>query len=195
MLQKAVDKARVDLDVAEKNLAAMQSNDWATIENAWNAFVGAAGRVYSKLQQGAKANEDSKAWFEEVVEVRGGDPLLSYLWAARNILEHTIEEVAVLDPGSTTQIIPTETDLAALHEALKDDPRPYVPLALLEVVPPHVRLRPLRDRQRLVEVPREHLGKSLNGVSTRDAGYAALSYLRGVVDEADKMANGLQAVG
>jgi len=155
MLQKAVDKARIEIANAEESLTSMDTNDWATIEKGWNGFVGAAGRVYSKLQQGAKADEASRAWFEEAVRTRSADPLLSYLWTARNVVEHTIEEVSGLNPGYAREVEPITSDRAALEASMADETRPWIPLGLIEVQWPHPQLLPLRDRQRVVPVPND----------------------------------------
>jgi hypothetical protein len=92
---QAVAQARTRLAKAEKSSAALKiATTIEDAEKAWTDFLVAAGAVYSKLEQGAKANGRSLAWFGKKKRERKTDPLLRYLHFARNSSEHGIERVS-----------------------------------------------------------------------------------------------------
>jgi hypothetical protein len=62
-------------------------------EAAWTDFLLAAATIYSKLEQGAKTNGKSQAWYGRKKKERRDDQLLLYLHFARNSDEHGIERV------------------------------------------------------------------------------------------------------
>jgi hypothetical protein len=63
------------------------------IEKAWSDFLTAANRVFSKLQQGAKSNGQTAAWYARIRHERKRDKLLRYLRHARNADEHGLAKV------------------------------------------------------------------------------------------------------
>jgi hypothetical protein len=60
------------------------AHEFAKIEDAWAAFLVAADRVYTKLEQGSKISDNSKSWWGKKVHERRTDRLLCYVWHARN---------------------------------------------------------------------------------------------------------------
>lgn len=69
------------------------------IETAWSDFLVFANRVFSKLEQGAKSNGKSKAWFDSKKHERRTNTLLRYVHHARNADEHGIRRVTEKEPG------------------------------------------------------------------------------------------------
>jgi hypothetical protein len=63
------------------------------METAWSDFLTAANRVFSKLEQGAKINGKSKAWFGRKKHERRTDPILRYVHHARNADEHGLAKI------------------------------------------------------------------------------------------------------
>ena len=71
----------------------------------------AAGGFYSALEQGAKVNAKSKAWFGRQKHQRKKDPLLRYVHQARNAEEHGIRQITqrqnseiTLEPGAEVKL-------------------------------------------------------------------------------------------
>lgn len=60
---------------------------------AWSAFLIAASTIYSKLEQGAKSDSRSYAWFATKKKERADDELLRYLHHACNSDEHSLAEL------------------------------------------------------------------------------------------------------
>lgn len=97
MKRIALDKAREHLSLAKGAIAEMQlSNGFEAYEQAWSHFLIQAGRIYSKLEQGAKGCAKSTPWFGLKKHERKKDPLLSYIHHARNSDEHGIEYISSL---------------------------------------------------------------------------------------------------
>ena len=70
-----------------------------------------------KLEQGAKVSSKSKSlWIKQPYQ-RQTDPLLRYLWQARNADEHTLQQINQLQPASAKVVEPKQEDAAALERA------------------------------------------------------------------------------
>ncbi len=81
--------ARADAAIAEFEAA----SNYCEAETAWTDFLLAASTIYSKLEQGAKGNGKSGAWFGRQKKARKDNQILRYLHFARNSDEHGIERV------------------------------------------------------------------------------------------------------
>lgn len=98
---KAVSHAQKRLDKARHALVALEaSTSLHQAEIAWSDFISAASTIYSKLEQGAKTNGKSAAWFGRKKKERKDDQLLSYIHHARNSDEHSITDITHQEPGS-----------------------------------------------------------------------------------------------
>ena len=72
-------------------------------ESAWSDFLLATSTIFSKLEQGAKGQGKSTAWFGRQKRRRKIDPVLQYLHFARNSDEHGIKRVTERHPDSNWQ--------------------------------------------------------------------------------------------
>lgn len=181
MDRKAVEAARIEFDHARQNLDEMKaSNTYPEVRRHWAAFLVSTGRVFTKLEQGAKSNSKSIAWFGRIKHRRRTDQLLSYVWHARNADEHGIEAVTELHPGSSKFVDPTPEEQAAFKRQMEKEGKPYTVLGLMEVVFPHVRLVdvPTRDGQKIYSPPRP---EPLN------VGMLALAFVDNMIQEAESL--------
>lgn len=166
MDQRAVDAAQIQLNRAVQSLNALKaSNDLAAIETHWAAFLESAGRVFTKLEQGSKASGTSKGWWGRRLHERRTDPLLCYLWHARNADAHTLQQISELKPGRAEFVQPTEQDVAALHSALKNEKSPHTVLGLVEVVFQHVLVVEVIDKGDRYAPPNLHLGAPVTDIT------------------------------
>jgi hypothetical protein len=107
MDRRAAERARSEYDRAVQSIDALEScNTPADVKTYWSAFLAAAGRVYSELQQGAKVSASSKNWFGTKVSQRRSNPLLQYLWHARNADEHPTIEATKYQPSFVKEAVP-----------------------------------------------------------------------------------------
>ncbi len=67
-----------------------RSFSFEEFEASWEDFLNLLNTIFSKLEQGAKADSKSKAWYDKIKHERRTDPLLSYVQQARNSEEHTL---------------------------------------------------------------------------------------------------------
>lgn len=94
MKLEAIKQAGERLDRAERAFEELKAADnYGDAEQAWSDFLLAANSFFSKLEQGAKGNGKSDAWFGRKVNQRRTDPTLRYIRAARHSDEHGIERV------------------------------------------------------------------------------------------------------
>lgn len=193
-----MDKAAISAsrDLLERAKTASTAVDNAAslkeIETGWSNFLTSANRVFSKLEQGAKKNGKSNAWFNQKRVERRENALLRYLQHARNVDEHGLERVTertqpglalgvgpgawrfdgTLGPGGTFQV-------TALGGQVPGKSK------FVEKIPSKVKLVSVSDRGVSYSPPKDENGKEL---LPNDAAKSALVYLTSMVDEADLLA-------
>jgi hypothetical protein len=193
MDKKAVTASHASIAKAASSLEALKNaKTFPQFEAAWSDFLLAAGRVFSKLEQGAKISGPSKAWYGHQKHLRRTDPLLSYIHHARNIDEHGIEQITELKPGSvgigttgTTQVerlrIENRPEGVTVEAKTTGDP------LVVSMTPPQPRLISVIDHGDRYDPPKEHLGTPISDPSPIKIAELALSYLRSMTDEASKL--------
>jgi hypothetical protein len=188
MDKKAIDAARTEYIRASDSLGKVATTkDFSTLETHWASFLVSAGRIFTKLEQGAKGSSKSRVWWDKQLQQRRTDPLLRYLWQARNADEHTLQRTNQLQPGSAKVVEPKKEDVAALERAMEKETRPWVPLGLGEWTPEHVAPLPVTNRGVHYDPPNEHLGKPITNSSPAHLGGLALAYFEAMLNEADAM--------
>jgi hypothetical protein len=100
MNKTAVEAAYSCLEQAKDAVKTMESADgFDAMEKAWTNFLIMSNRIYTKLEQGAKTDGASTAWFGRKKHERRKDPLLRYIKNARDADEHGLERVTERKPG------------------------------------------------------------------------------------------------
>jgi hypothetical protein len=113
---KALAAAKVRLERARSAVAAIDAaTALADMHSAWSTFLFAADEIYSKLEQGAKGNG---AWFGYVKRLRKTDPLLSYIYQARNSDVHGIDDSSFTAVTAT----PTHPDVEIIQSLDPNNP-------------------------------------------------------------------------
>jgi hypothetical protein len=116
--------------------------DFAEYERAWRDFLGRIEKVWTKTQA---AVHDMPGWPKiesDIAHLRKADPLLSYLQHARNVDEHSIQELATDWDAKLTSV----QRRGELHVSWQPWDRP---------------LLPVRNRGVTYDPPRTHLGKPI----------------------------------
>jgi hypothetical protein len=207
MKPEAVDQARSRLSRAQTAAeailahkavlpnAGLNKKEFSEFQSLWTDFILAASAIYSKLEQGAKGNSKSEAWFGRKKHERRKDPLLRYLQQARNADEHGLElSMQQLEPQ--IQIRTGETGGSAhVQKAKGPKGEPGVQITNLGTTP--ITITPLNPFAHLATVkdtrfgdsfdpPSAHLGKPIENPSTAIAEVVRLGteYLSALVREA-----------
>jgi hypothetical protein len=159
MDKNAVDAAAENLRRAGDTIAAMNTSvSLSQFETAWSDFLTAAHRIFSKLEQGAKADGKSKAWFGQKVYDRRQE-------------------------NGQIRMNAGVVDLSDLRIE-REDGKPVE----VEIKPPHLQLRPVKDRGVLYAIPKSHLGKELKSQTPIEIAGLALKYLNTMVEDANQLA-------
>jgi hypothetical protein len=170
----------------------------AEAEEAWSDFIGAASRIYSKLEQGSKGSGKAKAWFGRIKHERKTDPLLSYIHHARNSDEHAIEDItAKLPRGAATFSIREPYDASKLDGkqiTIGADSAGRVVVTdfdpeLFEVISypkGTLLLSRITDARYgdAFDPPKHHLGKALDDLSPFGVAKLVITYLEQLVEGA-----------
>jgi hypothetical protein len=199
MDSRAISKACSRLVIARKAVVALNSsNTFDEFSANWYGFLVAAKNVYTILEQGAKVSPQSRQWFGSKNAQRRADPLLQYLYQARdddehglgNVLEHVpgrlaigrnklgfSEEMSFTGSISAAYGGPDQTSLNV--QSLDGKP------VFVDYTPSHAKLIRVHGRgKRVYDPPEEHLGTKLASNLPIPVATVALVYLTALVDEA-----------
>jgi hypothetical protein len=194
----AIERARSRLRVAKKAIKDLgASRDMDAFHDAWHTFLTSTKNVYDILKMGANTTTaQSRQWYGGKARERKGDPLLQYVYEARNADEHGLSSSVERKPGSFT--IPANRPGFARGVRLDGqfggggrlritslDGNPVA----FEVTSPHAVLVPITARgNRVLQPPETHLGKPLTSNDPVPVAEYALAYLDALVEEASKPA-------
>jgi hypothetical protein len=191
MKPNAIVIAKGRLRVADGALSDLKNaNSYDQFFDAWFIFLTAWKGIYTVLEQGAKPLPQSMQWFGEKAKERRSDPLLQYLFQARNVEEHGLKRsiehgggahLYAVTPGQniTMQINP------ATGRGRGIDFDTGLPLELLNEQPPGPTLAFIKDRNgKVCAPPIIHLGNQLKDMSPIGVAEIALSYITELVGEA-----------
>jgi hypothetical protein len=186
----ALRKARSALGRAKKELADLiASNDFDTLERHWERLLDEANKVFTRLEQASKASKTGMDWWGMHVHEWRVDPLLSYVRAARDASQHTIQEIAREHKVSARQVTPTPEETEAAHRTAQKVGKPYALLGLIEVTPAHAEVLEVTNRKRPYPSPASHLGMPVTNNTPGAIGELALSYLERMMKEAESLAS------
>ncbi|MDF2368309.1 hypothetical protein [Sneathiella sp.] len=196
MHPKAVEDAKIRFRHAKGFLELMSSDksfEFKNFEEAWIQFLGAINTIFSKLEQGSKINQKSKSWYDGVKHQRRKDPLLSYLRQARNSEEHTLEGSSD-KTGFTAHT--NRKDVKIVRSGKKDN---HIEVVVPENVKkgdelftirgPGIYLIDVIDGRsgKLFQVPKEHLGQSIENTTPLEVASKALMYMENLISEAERL--------
>lgn len=199
MNPKLVEKAHSRLRLATRALDDLRSaKSHQEFSDLWYGFLTAAKNVYTALEQGAKDNPRCRQWYGGIKAVRKADPLLQYLFQARDDEEHGIDVATELLPGSlglgvTKPGFSNNISIRSFtidngrvsFDATSNDGKPI----LIETTPSRTILKPVTGRGGIIyDPPTSHLGRPLTDNGTIPVAEAAIDYLRSIVLEAERRA-------
>jgi len=193
---KAIEKAESRLRLARKALSELeQCENYRDFCDLWYSFLAPAKNVYTTLEQGAKASAQSRQWFGVKKSERKNDPLLQYLFQARNqdehglaaISEHTGDSTAigVSKPGYSNAI--RLDGVIGKGGTLNVQSLDGLPVKIEKR--PNVRLIPVTGLGGVVYLPpATHKGQAVSDPSPTRLAALAIAYLSELVEEAKQFA-------
>lgn len=188
MKKQGIEKAAARLISAELALrdAKLASNQ-ISFYRAWSEFLTSVDAVYNCYGQSIGVCQRSAEWFKELSGLRKSDPMLQYLWQARNVDNHGIEAPAEFVPGSLSigggrdlgfsrEIsINLDFDEETQTQHILASPLDGKPVRF-ENTPPKALLLPVENRGVTYKPPSSHLGQPLDTSSPLDVGDLTLKY-------------------
>lgn len=195
MDKKALDASLASLKKADTAVEAMNSaKKFGDLESAWADFLLAANRIFTKLEQGAKTNGTSQAWFGRKKHERKSDPLLNYIHHARNADEHTLASVTERTPPSVALGVgPGRWRFDGVIGGGPGDKMTVTALGgqvpgvskFAEITPGKVHMVRVIDRGDPYDPPKNADGSEMH---PREAAKLAFVHLKQIVEEAGKFA-------
>jgi len=198
--KKALKKLRARLLKTKHSLAACRAaRSYDDFASAWSDFLIHSGGVVHILEAGSKTTPQGRQWYGALKRETREDPLLQYIFQARNAEEHQVHDIAENVPSRV--IIGRKGETVILNGTfnLSDpmlwlDPNSYfqgkisTPLGKMPSIERSFggpKLRPIIDDRHDLEfpVPKEHRGKPL---ANNDPIYIAALYLKFLEETAQK---------
>lgn len=186
----ALQLAKARLQRARDALTAMeQSISFSSLDESWSNFLVAAKIVFAKLGAGAKGDTKSEGWFQRVLGEQRSDPLLRFLYHARNAEEHgldrSIEQAydirvvegvrlevdATFEPNGDVTFRNASEPLEVVHFTLKGTPKAISDGRSGKIIGP----------------PTEHLGLPISDPSIFGIAHLAVVYLERLIGDAQQL--------
>lgn len=99
MDKRALEKSASRLRLVRKSLLDLDASvSFEEFSDTWYSFLTAWKNIYTILEQGSKTTAQSRQWFGAKKRERKSDPLLQYLFEARNDDEHGLDNSLNLQP-------------------------------------------------------------------------------------------------
>ncbi|AMO71098.1 hypothetical protein [Sphingorhabdus sp. M41] len=191
----SIEKAKSRLRSAKRAVSAMgATEDPNTIADNWVDFLTAWKGVYEQVKKASKTTPQEMQWFGGVSREKKTDPLLKYVFEARNDEEHGVGRSALPHDGLVKFPAKSyEVSIASMRfdpetreiTLYGPDGKPvYDPVKLSG---PGVTLDPITARDgRVIDPPESHLGESINP-DVLSVATAALHYADKLVMVAEAM--------
>lgn len=162
-------------------------------EDAWEYFLAECNGVFDLIESAARGHQSTKSWFGVKKKERQRDPLLCYLWNARNSNEHSVRDTAewsegaikigAFGPGNSRSF----SINGSLEEGLTVRSNDGLPVAI-DIQAPGVVLLSVRDIHGKEHLPpTEHLGSPLVDPTPLGIASAGLRYCEALLAESSSL--------
>lgn len=192
-----IEKCRSRLKEAHAELALCKAaNTHTEFARHWYRYLVAACAIIHIMESACRKDPTARQWFGERRRKDRKDPLLFYMYQARNADEHGIEPVTeqtpggwfIGAPGESVHIDYLEMTPAGLRGRIFRNPDGSYPT--IGTIPPQLRLLPVVDDRfpdQVFHPPKEHKGKPLADASPFGVAEIYLQYLESYIDEASAL--------
>lgn len=202
MKPEAIKIARSRLRNASRALKDLENaTDPEEFADYWTVFLTSWKAVYTILEQGSKVSPQSRQWFGSKKAERKADPLLQYLFEARNDEEHGLVQ-SVTHTDAHRHLMRATKEITSIRLVMAPDGRVVGAIGpdgepcaeIVQYVPPGPELRSVSARGGIVyHPPTKHLGADVD-VSVIGTATAALKYAHELVDEAETKAAAVETL-
>jgi hypothetical protein len=186
----ALHQAKARLQRARDALIEMErSTRFSDLDESWSNFLVSVRLVFAKLGAGAKGDPTSEGWFARVLGEQRSDPLLRFLYHARNAEEHGLDRsiehayAIQVEEGVRLEIDATFEPNGNVTFWNASDPREVVNLPLKGTP------KAITDRRsgQIVEPPTEYLGSPMTDPSVFEIAQVAVAHLERLVSIAQQL--------
>lgn len=190
MHPNAIEHARDKFIIATESLTPIESNStFKEHQRAWIRFLWATKGVVEKLKVGSQGNRKSEAWYSMKIEEIKRDPLLQYLYHARNSDEHGVSPV-VEQSKWQLRLHQGEFKIHETEETITVTNTGHLP-AKIGFTPSVMILVPVttnkKEKKIISDPPKEHLGKRIDDPTPLGVAHLAIAYLHNLILEAEKL--------
>ena len=195
MSDQHIEKCRSRLRSAENALADLSAaSDITSFQEGWYPFLCAWKAVLNVVEQVVKGTPAATTWFNRKKQERKDDPLLAYLFHARNDEEHGLDP-SVRHAEAVVRFSIPDAGVENRQISVRVNPRtgktePYRtdggPLIIEEERGPGPALQSVTDRGIIYGPPVQHLGKSISDDPLVVAS-AGLAWMHALVSEAESI--------
>jgi len=192
-----IKKCRVRFGEAQEELAlCKQTKTHAEFARHWYRFLIAACAIIHILESACRKDRKARQWFGEKRHKDRKDPLLLYMYQARNADEHGIEPVTKVTsggwfigaPGESVHIEHLTLTPSGPSGRIRQNPDGSYPT--VGTTPPQLHLLSVSDDRfpdQKFDPPKEHMGAALDDCSPFGVAQSYLEYLSTSIEEASAL--------
>jgi hypothetical protein len=167
-----------------------KSHDLISYEEAWKLFLFRLERVWNKLRNHLSNSPKYKNWaiIDHAKQLRGNDPLLTYLINARDADEHTINEIIERRPGGIGINAAIGNELNIEHMSVTNGNifiKSKQPIKI-DFFPEKIKLKSITKRSGTYHIPKTHLGNPIKSIEPIDVAEAGLNFYEDLIEKAEE---------
>lgn len=180
-----------ELKLAHEAIVRMKdASDLHQMELAWKSFLHHLDRIWNKAEAHFSRSPKWGGWSGQYHKARKEDPLLRYLFQARNADEHSISEITERAPSSTMINPITPGGPLRIRSLITGARGEIVHLDIdtpykIEFVPGRVSLLPIENRGQTYAVPLAHMGSPIDPGNVVAVAELAIRFYSGFLDAAE----------
>lgn len=184
--------SKKELRAAEAAILRMRvATSFENFEFAWNDFLARIEKVWEKVEQACKSQSSKfQPWQGKYTSFRRKDALVRYLHQARHADQHTLEESMAFKRGSYSFKLLSKPGEAVHIKSLRIDHGRVThyegsAAARISDQPAHVILQRVKNRGKIYNPPRQHLGLPLKDASPLAVAERGLKFYQDLVEDAE----------
>jgi len=182
-------QARVEINSAERAILLMKnSKTFDKFEEAWKSFLNNIEKCRVKVERACQHKRNLfQPWQGKFITLRKKDPLLRYIKHARNVDQHTIEEIVKHTPGWSGLRHTGRSGYVKSLKIANNVITEYIGSPLvIENHPSRIDLLRVKDSGNWYNPPTSHLDKNLEQRDPISIAQTGLEFYRQFLKEAEE---------
>lgn len=183
-------QVKKELNAAERALESMKkAKSFEDFEDAWKVYLSSIEKCWKKTERVCQSDRSKfQPWQGKYINLRKKDMLLKYIKHARNVDQHSIQEIVEHIPGKYSFSIQEDVFIKSLKTDGDGRVSEYIGTAppIITDTPPRIELLRIKNRGKWYNPLTQHLGDKLVSNDPITVSEKGLEFYKNFLDDAEK---------